>query len=369
MSPFNDIEVAVRFECYNRNDKSFTTSTLNEDNNPLTLMQKVLKESSNLKGFREKLDVATVSISSQSLDVINFTGERKPLQIILIDNELKMLLPEMTESIVKDLSVESILNNTESIGKCRSLQWWMRKIEMVIIEFVKVKVVFEEGSIDTVISQHCTPSKILDGIKTSHPTLFKNDTIYKLVSCEGKLSIKNMGKSISIYVLSLTGKTTELAVDPNDEIEDIKLRYQDKEGVCAGEQRLIFAGKQLEDGLPLSHYNIQKDSTLHLVQRLRGGMYLAESSREGFDNLQLASTNSFELLLQHHPDRKTILSFDANVSYDDVLQSAQAVELQYRTSGETLKPYGIIANEKIEYVDQDQGNEDEEECQPTKKRK
>jgi hypothetical protein len=213
----------------------------------------------------------------------------------------------------------------------------MRKIEMVIIEFVKVKVVFEEESIDIMISRHCTHSKILNGIKTSHPTLFKNDSIYKLISCEGKLSIKNMGKSIWIYVVSLTGKTKGLAVDPNYNIEDIKLQYQDEEGVRADEQRLICQGnyytrmyiyvhiercgndeeksnsisltlgRQLEDGLPLSHYNIQEGSTLHVVLRLRGGMYLAESSREGFDNLQLASTNTFELLLPHHPDGKILL--------------------------------------------------------------
>jgi hypothetical protein len=64
-----------------------------------------------------------------------------------------------------------------------------------------------------------------------------------------------------------------------------------------------------------------------------------------------------------------IFSFDANVSYDDVLQSAQAVELQYRSSGETLKTDGIIANERIKDADQDQVHEDEEECEQTKERK
>jgi hypothetical protein len=62
-------------------------------------------------------------------------------------------------------------------------------------------------------------------------------------------------------------------------------------------------------------------------------------------------------------------SFDANISYDDILQSAQAAELQYRSSGKTLKTDGIIANEKIEDADQDQVNEDEEEGEPSKKRK
>ena len=137
-------------------------------------------------------------------------------------------------------------------------------------------------------------------------------------------------KYLQLFVKTLTGKTITLEVNSRMDINSVKELVQDKEGMSSDQQRLIFGGKELESHRTVSDYKMPEQSTLHLVLRLRGGMYHFTSGRQDFSSIPKSSAEAIQSLLTLTLKNLNKIQQSPSELQDSLLQARTILSNLYR---------------------------------------
>jgi len=207
--------------------------------------------SDNIKAVKDKIYEKEDILPS--LQLLIFEGKELKDNLALSDYNV---MNKSTINLVFNYKEDNYIYVKRLTGKIISLEVNLSDN----IKVVKDKIYEKEGIFPLQQILYFKEKKLEDNLSLSNYNIQKGSTLH--------LVLRKLEDIYFIYIKTLSGKIISLEVNQSDDVKVVKEKIYKQEGILPSQQHLIYAGKKLKDNLPLSNYNIQKESTLHLILRL-----------------------------------------------------------------------------------------------------